>query len=303
MTQQSWTVTGPRTIGVAHVESLAATVIGGRIDVVAHDDPDRTDVLVEVHSVVGRPLEIGVDGTTLRIGHGSPESGWKGFVERFRGYAGKDSADVHVAVPARTRVKVATVQGEGLVAGVRSGLRVGTVTGSVVTSRTAGELRVDTVSGEVSAGEHDGDVRMDSVSGSLTATGDLRSLHVDSVSGTVTVDSRTTPAGVSVTAVSADVVVRLPDPDAMTYAIRCLSGRLLVDGTEERAAAGSFTRTAPDPGAPTLRVSAVSGDVAVLRGRPAQRPDGAPGPATAGAPTWGSPGTPPTSTVTGPEDR
>lgn len=306
MTHESWAVSGPRTIGLEHVTVLDATVIGGRIDVVAHDDPARTDVVVEVHSVTGRALEVTREGTTLRIGYGSYEAGWKGFLERFRTYTGKDAADVHVAVPATTRAKVVTVQGEGLVAGLQEGVRVGTVTGSVMTSRTAGELRVDTVSGEVSASEHDGTVRMESVSGGLTATGALRSLRLESVSGAVTVDTRTTPSEVSVSAVSADVLVRLPDPDAMSYAIRCLSGRLLVDGTEQRGTAGSFTRAALHRPAAPVRVSAVSGNVTVLRG--ASEEDGAHAfadaseRATDGGPVWGSPGARAASTH-GPVDR
>ncbi len=111
-----------------------------------------------------------LDGTTLRVGYGPFEAGWKGFLERFRTYTGKDSAEVHVAVPAGAQVEVATVQGEALVAGAREGVRLATVSGAVMTSRTRGPLRVDTVSGEVAASEHDGPVRMETVSGGLTAT-------------------------------------------------------------------------------------------------------------------------------------
>lgn len=310
MTHESWTVTGPQAIDLAHVRTLDATVIGGRLDVVAHDDPARTDVRVEVHSVTGRPLEVRLDGSTLRVGYGPFGSGWKGFLERFRTYTGRDAADVHVAVPASTTVKVATVQGEALVAGVRDGARLATVSGSVVTSRTRGELRVDTVSGEVSASEHDGAVRMDSVSGSLTATGALRSLRLDSVSGSVTVDTRTTPDEIQVSAVSADVLVRLPEPDAMDYAIRCMSGRLVVDGEEQRGAARSFHRPAVVGAGAPVRVSAVSGDVTVLRGgvpsgtadAPATE-DAAPDGDRADVPAWGSPGGARPAPTTGPADR
>ncbi|WP_353708729.1 DUF4097 family beta strand repeat-containing protein [Cellulosimicrobium sp. ES-005] len=309
MTQESWTVTGPQAIDLARVRTLDATVIGGRIDVVAHDDPTRTDTRVEVHSVVGRPLEVRLEGTTLRVGYGPFVAGWKGFLERFRTYTGKDAADVHVAVPATTTVKVATVQGEALVAGVRDGARLATVSGSVMTSRTRGELRVDTVSGEVSASEHDGPVRMDSVSGGLTATGALRSLRLDSVSGSVTVDTRTTPSEITVSAVSADVLVRLPDPDAMDYAIRCVSGRLLVDGTEQRGSARSFHQPARTGAGSPVRVSAVSGDVTVLRGAPDETSWDAAGhpvedaPVDADAPAWGSPGARGAAPSSGPVDR
>ncbi len=308
MTQESWTVTGPQIIDLERVTTLDATVIGGRIDVVAHDDPARPDARLEVHSVAGRPLEVRVEGSVLHVGYGSFGAGWKGFLERFRTYTGKDAADVHVAVPVTARVKVATVQGEALVAGVRQDVRLGTVSGSVMTSRTRGELRVDTVSGDVSASEHDGPVRMDSVSGSLTATGALRSLHLDSVSGSVTVDTRTTPTEVAVNAISADVLVRLPDPDAMDYAIRCVSGRLLVDGAEQRGTVGSFARPARYGKGLPVRVSAVSGDVTVLRGTTDAEhgTEDAPVPVeddAVGSPVWGSPGARDAAPANGPEDR
>ncbi|WP_426309257.1 DUF4097 family beta strand repeat-containing protein [Cellulosimicrobium sp. E-16] len=309
MTQESWTVTGPQAIDLARVRTLDATVIGGRIDVVAHDDPTRTDTRVEVHSVVGRPLEVRLEGTTLRVGYGPFVAGWKGFLERFRTYTGKDAADVHVAVPGTTQVKVATVQGEALVAGVRDGARLATVSGSVMTSRTRGGLRVDTVSGEVSASEHDGPVRMDSVSGGLTATGALHALRLDSVSGSVTVDTRTTPTEITVSAVSADVLVRLPDPDAMDYAIRCVSGRLLVDGAEQRGSARSFHRPARSGKGSPVRVSAVSGDVTVLRGAPDETSEDAAehpvedAPVDADAPAWGSPRAGGAASSSGPVDR
>jgi hypothetical protein len=299
MTQESWTVTGPQIIELEGVTALDATVIGGRIDVVAHDDPTRTDARVEVHSVTGRPLEVRVEGSTLHVGYGSFVAGWKGFLERFRTYTGRDAADVHVAVPATVRAKVATVQGEALVAGVRKDLRLQTVTGSLLTSRTAGELRVDTVSGEVSASEHDGDVRMDSVSGGLTATGALHSLRLDSVSGSVTADTRAMPSEVRVNAVSADVLLRLPDPDAMDYAIHCVSGRLLVDGEERRGSGGTFTRSARYGRGAPVRVTTVSGDVTVLRG--AVDDERGTSDRTEDAPAWGSPGLRP-SAPTGPVD-
>jgi hypothetical protein len=149
---------------------------------------------------------------------------------------------------------------------------------------------------------------MDSVSGSLTATGALRSLHLDSVSGSVTVDTRTTPAELAVNAISADVLVRLPDPDAMDYAIRCVSGRLLVDGTEQRGTTGSFARPAREGRGAPVRVSAVSGDVTVLRGAPEDAYGTRDAPIAAeddavGSPAWGSPGPRDAAPATGPEDR
>ncbi|MBD8080700.1 DUF4097 family beta strand repeat-containing protein [Cellulosimicrobium arenosum] len=266
MNGESWTVDGPQIIDLERVGSLDATVLGGRVDVVAHDDPGRTDARVEVHAVDGRPLEVEYAGDALRIGHGPVSVGWRGFVERFRSYTGTDAAEIHVAVPAGTQVRVRTVTGEALVAGLHDGAYLATVSGALVASRTCGTLHVDTVSGDVAASEHDGRLEMESVSGALTATGALSELTVDSVSGTVTVATSTTPSVVRVNAVSADVLVRLPDPDLMDYAVRCLSGRVVVDGEAQHVSFGSFTRAAVHgPGRP-VEVTAVSGGVTVLRG-------------------------------------
>ncbi|MBD5786323.1 DUF4097 family beta strand repeat protein [Cellulosimicrobium terreum] len=266
MNDETWTVSGPQVIDLEHVTSLDATLLGGRIDVVAHDDELRTDARIEVHEVRGRELGVSYDGAALRMTHGPVVSGWKGFVERFRSYAGRDAVEVHVAVPVGTRVTLRTVDGEGLVAGVRDGAAVATVSGSLVTSRTSGRLRIDTVSGDVSTSEHDGPLEMESVSGSVTATGALQDLALDSVSGSVTVDTRTTPRAVRVNAVSADVLVRLPDPDAMDYSLRCLSGRVVLDDVVQHVSFGSFTRPPRVGAGYPVHVSAVSGDVTVLRG-------------------------------------
>lgn len=265
MTIESWTVDGPQIIDVESVDFLDATILNGRIDVVAHDDASRTDTRVEVHSIAGRSLEIRVEGSKLRIGYEPATGGWKSFVDRFGGYTGRDSADVHVAVPAAVYVKLSTVRGEGLVAGVRSGARVATVSGSVMITGTTGALRVDTVSGEVCVSEHVGRIAMDSVSGELTATGALEEVTLDSVSGAVTLDTRITPSAVTVNAVSADVLVRLPNPDAMSYEVRVMSGRLLVDGVEYRGKATTFRQSRETGDEHPLRVSAVSGNVTVLR--------------------------------------
>ncbi len=268
MTSDTWTVSGPQTIDVDGVTAVDATILTGRIDVVAHDNPARTDARVEVHAVEGRPLEVRLEGGTLRVSAGAVDSGWKGFVERFRSYSGLDRADVQIAVPPNAHVRVRTVRGDALVAGVRSGVRAATVYGSIVTTHTSGTARVDTVSGDVTLSEHDGDVTMDSVSGELTATGALGALRFDSVSGDITADSRTTPESTAINTVSGSVLLRVPDPAALDYAVRCVSGRLLVDGTEYRSTAGSALKRPAQSGAEgrSLRLSAVSGNITVLRG-------------------------------------
>lgn len=288
MALESWTVSGPQTVDVARATSLDVELSGGRVDVVAHDDPGRADVRVEVHAVAGRPLRVRSDGSSVRVGYDAPGGGWQGLLERLRTWTGRDRAEVHVAVPATAHVSVATVHGEGLVAGVRAGARVRTVSGSLLTSATRGALHVATVSGDVSVSEHDGPLSLESVSGELTATGALHGVTLSSVSGDATVDTRATPSEVRVKAVSAEVLLRLPDPDAMDYEVRCVSGRLVVDGVQQRGEAGTFTRPSPSGVGHPVRVSAVSGDVTVLRGGVEDAvPDDGPD-----LPVWGTPSVP-----------
>lgn len=275
MATESWTVTGPQTIDVGPVSRLDANLLNGRIDVVVHDEPG---VRVEVHSIEGRPLEVRLEGDRLRVGY-SPTGGWQGFLDSFRNYRGKDRADVYVGVPAHVAVKFATVRGDGLVAGTHAKVSVATVGGSVMTTQTAGSVRVDTVSGEVTVRDHVGTLVMDSVSGDLTASGALSDVKLNTVSGNVTLDSSSTPDSMNVNAVSADVLVRVPEPDALDYALRCVSGRLVVDGVEHRGTPGGAYRQGGPAVGPSkrLQVNSVSGNVTVLRGEPEQ-------PATWGAP-------------------
>lgn len=267
MATENWTVTGPQTIDVGPVGRLDANLLNGRIDVVVHDEPG---VRVEVHSLEGRPLEVRLDGDRLTVGY-SPTGGWQGFLDSFRNYRGKDRADVYVGVPAHVRVKLATVQGDGLVAGTQAKVSVATVGGSVMTTQTAGAVRVDTVTGEVTVRDHVGTLVMDSISGDLTASGALSDVKLNTVSGNVTLDSSSTPDAMNVNAVSADVLVRVPEPDELDYTLRCVSGRLVVDGVEHRGTPGGAYRQAGPAGTTgkKLQVNSVSGNVTVLRGEPA----------------------------------
>ena len=58
MVTESWVVAGPQIIEVEQVDSLRVQLVGGRVDVVVHDDPTETGARIEVHSVSGKPLEV-----------------------------------------------------------------------------------------------------------------------------------------------------------------------------------------------------------------------------------------------------
>ncbi|GIJ00178.1 putative adhesin [Sediminihabitans luteus] len=276
MTTETWTVTGPQTIDLpadagdslhAPLARLEVGLVRGRVDVVTHDEPG---IRVEVHAVDGRPLEVSLknDGT-VKVGYAF--LGLEGFLDRFRSFRARDSADVHVAVPANVAVKVGVVQAEGLLSGVREGASVSTVSGSVVVDGTAGHLRLNSVSGEVTVRDHDGEVVANTVSGELTVTGALPSVSVSTVSADATVDSSVTPRQLKVSSVSGDVLARVPAPDLLAQTVHTVSGRVLVDGVEHtarRGAQSSVVVPATGKDAGQISVNTVSGSVTVLRGLP-----------------------------------
>ena len=51
MAEESWVVSGPQVIEVDEVRSLRVQLVGGRVDVVTHDEPGAR---IEVHDVDGR---------------------------------------------------------------------------------------------------------------------------------------------------------------------------------------------------------------------------------------------------------
>ena len=168
--QESWVVSGPQVIDVDEVRSLRVQLVGGRVDVVVHDEPGAR---IEVHSVDGRPLEVSLIDGELRVGYSFTLGGWEGFLEKFLNFRDKDRADVSIAVPRDLPTKVGTVSADGLLAGVEAQASVSTVSGSLVVDGTRGRLSANTVSGEVVVRDHSGDLTLNTVSGDLAASGAL----------------------------------------------------------------------------------------------------------------------------------
>jgi hypothetical protein len=265
MSADSWTVTGPQTIELNGVTSVDAHVVDGRLDIVAHDEPV---VRVEVHSVEGRSLEVRLEAGRLVIEHESGLSGWGSFMKRFADFGGKAHADIHVAVPAGTSVRLGTVRGEGLLAGTTAGASASTVSGSLLVSRTAGDLKLNTVSGEVTVRDHVGDVTSNTVSADVVVSASADSVTSSSVSGDVTFDLVSQPHSVRVNTVSGNMLLRVPDERAVEVSVQSVSGRVTLGGLQftgggSKVAGGD---RATGPGVMHLRVTGVSGDVTVIGG-------------------------------------
>ncbi len=266
MAGESWVVSGPQVIDVDDVRSLRVQLVAGRVDVVTHDEPGAR---IEVHDVVGRPLEVSLIDGELRVGYQFTLDGWEGFVEKFLNFRDKDRADVSIAVPHDLPTKVGTVSAEGLVAGIQAAVSVSTVSGSVVVDGTRGRLNANSVSGEVVVRDHGGDLSLKTVSGELAASGALTRVQANSVSGELALDVTSGSSSIEATTVSGDVTVRLPEGQAANVTANSVSGRLVVDGEDHSGSMpGRRVVLRTSDARSTVSASTVSGNVTLLRGAP-----------------------------------
>lgn len=268
MPTESWVVAGPQIIEVEQVDSLRVQLVGGRVDVVVHDDPAETGVRIEVHAVSGKRLEVSLADGELRVGYSFTLVGWEAFVQKFRTLRDQDSADVHIAVPRTIAVKLGTVTAEGLLTGVQHDASVSTVSGSIVTDSTRGALSANTVSGEIVVRGHTGDLTLNSVSGDLTAAGDLARVHANTVAGALVLDVSAGTPSIGATTVSGDITVRLPLGRGVNVEARSVTGRVVVDGHDYKSPLPGQTKVdlRSGDGACFVSTTSVSGHLTVLRG-------------------------------------
>lgn len=274
---RTWTVAQPTVVDIDQsVTRLEATLVRGRIDIVAAEGPGTPGsrgARVEVHALTGRPLEVSLAGSTLKVGY--PTFSVGAFVDKLRSFHADESADVQITVPADVALKLAVIAGDGLVAGLRGEAKVSTVTGPVVVDQCTGDLKLSTVSGEGIVRDHTGDVVASTVSGPLTVSGEVAQAKVSTVSGDLTLDLVAAPHEAKVSSVSGDVVVRTPDVDRLRMRLSAASGRVLVAGVEHHDP--RHKGISLDVGDPvgTLVLSAVSGDLTVLTAGEQPGPAGA----------------------------
>lgn len=264
---EQWTVSGPKVIEVGGPDdvprAVKVRVIGGRVDVVGHEDLDS--IRVEVASVRGRDLMVTWSDGVLEISH--PSLRWESILEGLHGGAGRDDdVDVSIAVPPSVSVHLGTVSADGLVSGVTQGASVRTVSGTVVVDGVHGHLDARTVSGALEVRDQHGSVTGDTVSGSLTVqAAEMPHLRGKSVSGAVAVDLATTPSTLGFSTVSGDVTVRIPADSGFELDARSVSGRVVAGGerlADKPGRAGG--RISRGDGAVHLVAKTVSGDVTLL---------------------------------------
>jgi hypothetical protein len=268
MASEKWLVAPgqTKTIDVEIVRALKVGLIGGKIDIIGHDEPFTR---IEVHSVTGKDLKISLDGDTLEIDH--PQLRWDNFIEVFASFRGSAKADVSVSVPRDVALKLGILSAEALVSGLRGGARLSTVSGDLVVDGVTGDLELNAVNGEMSIGNHVGNITAHTVSGDITASGDIRRFSVDGVSGNVFLDLDGTPDTISTNTISGNLTARLDAGVATKYHLNTVSGTMQLD---EQTIRGTFGKgyessTGPLDGSfVELRANSVSGDLSIVR-RPA----------------------------------
>jgi len=278
MTMEKWLVQPGQTrvIDIDDVHKLKIGLIGGQIDVVAHDEPN---LRIEVHAVSGKDLRIeSVDGA-VEIDH--PQLGWDNFLDVFRHFGSNGpKAEISVAVPRTVAVTLGVVSASALVSGLRTDARLNTVSGDLLVDGLTGDLTVNAVSGDVQIRGLTGALLANSVSGDVTATGSITKAVVDTVSAPILVDTTGTVDRVSLNTVSGDATIRLDEALAANYVVRSVSGQVLIDGivrsgqgngpgTSYTGTTGQLSGSFAD-----VRANSVSGSVSVLR-RTAGGPDAA----------------------------
>ncbi|HYP73968.1 MAG TPA: DUF4097 family beta strand repeat-containing protein [Microbacterium sp.] len=266
MTLEKWLIKPgeTRVIDLEDIRKLKVGLIGGQIDVVAHDEPG---VRIEVHSVTIKDLRIEASGDVVEIDH--PQLRWDNFLEVFKGFgASGPKAEISVAVPRDIAVNLGVVTASALVAGLGSGARLNTVSGDIIVDGLTGDLTVNAVSGDVQIRALDGTLSANTVSGEVAATGSIRKTTIDSVSGDLTVDSTGRVDAVSLNTVSGETTVRLDEGHPANFVLRTVSGRVLVDGVKRSSSGptnwtdsvGELSGSFAD-----VRANTVSGAITVLR--------------------------------------
>ena len=262
MAQEKWLVDGPKTIDIESARYLKVGLIGGQIDIVAHDEPG---VRVEVHSVSGKDLKVSVDGDTVEIDH--PQLSWDNWLDVFKSWTGRARADVSVMVPRDIRVKLGVVSASALLSGINEDATLSTVSGDLVVDSVSGDLVLNSVSGEVTVRNHYGKIGVNSVSGDITAAGTLHGFAADSVSGAVMVDALEIPDTIKVNTVSGAITVRLEADTPTSYALNTVGGKLQVGDNSITGVKGRFAGKwgQLDKRWTDLRANTVGGDINVLR--------------------------------------
>ena len=253
-----------RVIDIAQATRLKVGLVGGQVDVIAHDEPG---IRIEVHGVTIKDLRIESNGSQIEIDH--PQLGWDNFLEVFRNFgSGGPRAEVSVAVPRSIALNLGVVSAGALVSGLTNDARLNTVSGDIIVDTHSGDLTLNSVSGDVQVRGLTGSVGANSVSGDVAITGSVRKATIDTVSGNIWVDATGAVNGITLNTVAGNSTIRLEETLPANFVVRSMSGGVLIDGvdrgntgpTNYTGSTGELAGSFVD-----IRTNSVSGDTTVLR--------------------------------------
>lgn len=269
-TMSEWSVAEPGKLTFDEsVNRLQVRIVNGTVNVVGTDEGSAR---LEISEIEGPPLIVTHEDGALTVAY--EDLPWKGFLKWLDRKGWRRSAVVSLAVPAGTRVEVGAVSAAAVVSGLEGHTEVKGVSGDTTLVSLAGPVRADTVSGNVEAQALTGDLRFNSVSGDLTVVEAGSSVRADSVSGSMIVDLDPAggPTDISLTSVSGEIAIRLPQP-ADTRVEANTAGGAVTSAFEDLRVGGQWGAKRITgrlgEGNGRLKATTISGSIALLR-RPAQ---------------------------------
>lgn len=265
---EEWEISGPRILDVGgeheRVQRLTVEVVGGRVDVLTHDDSSAAHI--EVAEVHGLPLQVHWDGSHLKI---TQEPRGMAFLERakavFAGLEGNEVA-LRISIPEDATASVSTASASALLTGLRSGAKANSVSGVMALDDIVGPTEVNTVSGDIEVQGLRGNLAVDSVSGTVTARDcELPAIKITSVSGDVAIDMTNAAATIDWNSVSGDLTVRAPH-SGYDVSANTVGGHVVIDGwsvADGHRSDGGKLRGGD--GGLRIQANTVSGNVVVVR--------------------------------------
>ena len=280
MAAHVWTIDAPTVLDIGSDEevvvALRVGLVAGQLDIVTHDDSPTARL--EVHEVVGRPLQVSWDGATVKVSHVKEKDGslWEGLKALGKG-ADKLVARVSLSIPEQATVRASTVSADAFLDGMRRDTKVNTVSGTVTLDDVVGDVDANTVSGAIECHGLAGDFTGNTVSGTLTVSASrLDHVKLNTVSGDIALDLTDHHTILSSNSVSGDVTVRVPSGGGYDVSAHTMSGHVVIDGKSIPAKAtfgfsaggsGGSGVVHDGDGALQIKAKSVSGDVVVLRSR------------------------------------
>ena len=236
MAQEKWLVDGPKTIDIESARTLKVGLIGGQIDVIAHDEPGAR---VEVHSVTARRSR-SASTATVEIDH--PQLGWDNWLDVFTQLdrARQGRRQRHGAPRHRLNLGVVSAERARSAASPRTPA-LSTVSGDIVVDSVIGDLSSTRSAARSPCATTTARSARTASAATSPPPAPLHRFASDSVSGSVMLDTADIPDEIKVNTVSGAVTVRLEADVPASYALNTVGGKLQVGDDRDHRRQGPLS--------------------------------------------------------------